>query len=102
MRLQLLDICFPDYFRGTSDFCLAVLLTPDMLAEDMESAIKDSVESMMEFPFNYDVFYEVVEEWVTDNHYEMIRNLESFPEDTWTMDDGYYPYAYFSVGSLTD
>lgn len=96
VELILDDICYPDFYRGTSGFSLAVFLSPDMSKTDMISAINSEVQNHMEFPFDYAAFDVAMREWVEEFHDWVIRDLLSFP------DNDAIPYAYFSVFPMSD
>lgn len=100
LDLSFLDLCFPDWFQGTSKYSIAVSFHPEMSKEEVRQAFIDSVNSFMDFP--YWVGYEsAVAEWVDCSYEALIQDLNKFEKETWEGDTDAIPYAYFSLEYVT-
>jgi hypothetical protein len=101
MKLQFLDLCFPDWFQGTSKYSIAVSFHPEMNKSEVVQAFIDSVNSFMSFPY-WAGYKEAVAEWVELSYDALIRELKKFDAETWEDDTEYTPYGYFSLEHSTE
>lgn len=96
LDLSFLDLCFPDWFQGTSKYHIAVYFHPEMDKEEVRQAFIDSVNSFMDFPY-WEGYEKAVAEWVDCSYDALIKELNKFEKETWEDDTEDSPYAYFSL-----